>query len=147
MGHTCERQRLRRLAATWKLHLWGERGGGTARLHVNQALYKFSLCLKVLWLPTRAPGKKRKTSSAPATWRDLRCFKLVGFVLGVGFKACVDLKWTAFCFLPNRHSRGRLSFSRLREEEDKPTGRQECSHNDASYLGFLARWPHLGKAG
>lgn len=42
----------------------GGRGGGTAKLHVNQALYKFSLCLleelKHLRPPTRAPGKKRK---------------------------------------------------------------------------------------
>lgn len=30
-GRTCECQRLRRLAVTWKLHLWGKEGGGVGQ--------------------------------------------------------------------------------------------------------------------
>ena len=75
-GHTCERQRLRTLAATWKLHLWGKAGGGGVRLHVNQALYKFSLCLleelNRRTPLTRAPGKKRQVlpGQQEDSWRS-----------------------------------------------------------------------------
>lgn len=156
-GHTCKRQRLRRLASTWKLHLWGERGGGGVKLHVNQALYKFSLCLleelNRLTPRTRAPGKKQQQKKNKFCCRKRDdtlqigwfCFREVWPILWL--YGCIYLKGTAFYFLPNCHSRGRLSFCRSRKEEDWPTGRQERLHNDASCLGFLARWPHLGKTG
>lgn len=128
-GHTCESARGKGDWLRLENYTCGVKGGGgRVKLHVNQALYKFSLCpLEELNRLTRskgAPGKKKKKKNkfCSATGRELTRFKLVGLVPGVWLflptYGCIYLKGTAFCFLPNRHSRGQPSFSGSRKEED-----------------------------
>lgn len=71
------------------------------RVHVNQALYKFSLCLleELNWLtpPPRADGKKQVLPRQQEdSWRHRKLVSSVpGFVYG-----CTHLKGTAFPLLP-----------------------------------------------
>ena len=108
------------------------RGVGGVRLHVNQALYKFSVCLlKELNRQTPATRRelleKNKLCSGGRKEESWRASNWLGLFRGFGSTAASTWKGRLFfsLCLPNRHSRGRPSFSGSRKEEDWPTGRQE----------------------
>lgn len=121
----------------------GEAGG--VRLHVNQALYKFSVCL-LKELNRRTPATRRelleKTSSAWAAGRKRADALQTGWVCSGGLALRLHL--------PERDGFFFSLFQTATPEVDRPSagagkrkasqrGVKSPSYNDASCLRFLAR--------